>query len=91
MLTTLPRYATILTCRRILMFLSVSWILVLASSVPPLLGVCPLAAEYRRAEAACGPTWTRSRVYPAIHVATGVLVPISLMIGWNAHIVQIAK
>ena len=31
------------------------------------------------------------QVYPVIHVVTGVVFPISLIIGWNLRIVQIAK
>ena len=57
-----PRYATILTCRRILMFLGVSWALVLASSLPPLLGICGLVTNYRPGQPACLPDWTGSRV-----------------------------
>lgn len=34
---------------------------------------------------------TYYQVYPVIHVVTGVVFPISLIIGWNLRIVQIAK
>ena len=85
------RYAVILTCRRILMFLGMFWVLVLFSSVPPLLGVCPLSSEYSSGHPACGPVFTSSQVYPVIHVVVGVVIPLSLMIGWNMRIVSIAK
>ena len=58
----MDRYATILTCRRILLFLSVSWVLVLASSLPPLLGVCSPVTSYRPGQQACLPDWTGSKV-----------------------------
>ena len=72
-------------------FLLMSWILVWAASIPTLLGVCPLSLEYKTGQAACLPDFTASKIYPVIHVIIGVLFPLSLIIGWNTHIVQIAK
>ena len=46
---------------------------------------------YRQGQAGCGPTFHQSAVYPVIHIIVGVLTPISLMIGWNLKIVNIAK
>ena len=56
------RYATILTCRRIIAFLMMSWVLVLASSLPPLLGICSPVTSYRSGQPACLPDWTESKV-----------------------------
>ena len=74
-----------------IVFLVMSWILVWSSSVPPLLGVCPLSSEYVSGQSSCTPVFTSSNIYPVIHVVLGVIVPISLMIGWNMNIVNIAK
>ena len=73
------------------MFLAMFWVLVLCSSLPPLLGVCPLSPDYSPGHPACGPVFTSSQVYPVIHVVVGVVIPLSLMIGWNMRIVSIAK
>ena len=88
---TVCRYASILTCKRIVLFILMFWLLCLTSSLPPLLGVCPLASNYMEGEAACLPTYTQSKVYPLVHIVTGVVLPISLMIGWNLKIVNIGK
>ena len=85
------RYASILTCKRIGLFILMFWCLCLASALPPLFGVCPLSSQYRQGHAGCGPTFTQSAVYPVIHITIGVLTPISLIIGWNLKIVNIAK
>ena len=35
--------------------------------------------------------FSESKIFPIIHVVVGVVVPISMMIGWNMKIVSIAK
>ena len=73
------------------MFLVMSWILVWSSSIPPLLGVCPLASEFSPGQSSCTPDFSSSLVYPIIQVLIGYITPVTLMIGWNMHIVNIAK
>ena len=72
-------------------FLLMSWMLVWTSSIPPLLGVCPLSSHLMVGQAACLPEFTASQIYPSIHVFLGFVLPLSLMIGWNMQIVHIAK
>ena len=91
MLRQLCRYSSILTCRRTLLFLLLSWVLVLSSSAPPLFRICPPTPRLLPGHPACLPQYTASIVYPLIHVFVGIVVPLALMLMWNMHIVTIAK
>ena len=91
MLRQLCRYSSILTCRRTLLFLLLSWVLVLSSSAPPLFRICPPTPHLLPGHPACLPQYTASIIYPLIHVFVGIVVPLALMLMWNMHIVTIAK
>ncbi len=83
------RYNSLISLRKSLAFLGLSWGVSVAISLPALLSVPPL--QYRPEFGACLPNFAHNPVFPTVYCALGIVAPIGIIIGFNLKIVSIAK
>ena len=83
------RYNSVVSFRKALLFLLLSWALSVLISAPVAASWPPL--RYRREFGGCLPAFTHNVVFPAVYFALGFVTPILIVVGVNLKIVGIAK
>ena len=83
------RYQSIITFRKTIIYISVSWMLVVFVSLPITFSIPPLS--FRIMIGGCWPIFKHNFVFILIYNLIGVLIPILIVSSVNMKIVGIAK
>ena len=83
------RYNSLISLRKSVALISMSWFVSLSISVTCLASLPPLA--FRPEFGACLPVFRHNAVFPVAYYSLGFLLPICIVIAFNLKIVSIAK
>ena len=83
------RYSSLISLRKSVALISVSWFVSLSISVTCLASLPPLS--FRPEFGACLPLFRHNAVFPVAYYSLGFVLPICVVIAFNLKIVSIAK
>ena len=83
------RYQSIITFRKTILFISMSWIVVIVVSIPIVFSFPPLS--FRLMVGGCWPIFKHNCLFTSIYNLVGIIIPVIIVFSVNMKIVGIAK